>query len=89
MYLSSVIAWFPPAAVGGSNADEKASLQLTIFCGLDTPILTDIAGDKKIFRKRGWIKSFYASHQIKAGDTVCIQKIGDTKYHIYPAASEQ
>ena len=58
-YLSSCIDFFPIDAIGGSNASEKAKKEILISLPFGEDVLTDIAGDKKIFRKRAWIGKLY------------------------------
>lgn len=58
-YLSSCIDFFPIDAIGGSNASEKAKKEIRISLPFSEDVLTDIAGDKKIFRKRAWIGKLY------------------------------
>ena len=84
LYLSSVIEFFPVAAVGGPNEDFAGELKLEIHSGIEQPVQTDIAGDKKIFRKRSWVREFFEVHDMKAGDKVIIEKTGENRYHIFP-----
>ena len=86
LYLSSVIDFFPSLAIGGSNEHELGSL-LEINYGINQPVFTDIAGDKKIFRKRSWVGEFFQSHALFAGSRVVIEKTGANRYHIYPVRS--
>ena len=85
LYLSSIIDFFPPSSVGGGNETEVASQLLEIHCGIESPVFTDIAGDKKIFRKRAWVKEFFQSHALSIGNKVVIEKTDAYRYHIYPA----
>jgi hypothetical protein len=83
LYLSSVIGFFPAESIGGPNASEIGT-QVEIHCGIAEPVFTDIAGDKKIFRKRSWVGEFFKSHSLSAGSKVIIEKTGANRYHIYP-----
>lgn len=85
LYLSSVIEFFPEAAIGGSNIDSQADTLLEVHSGIEEAVLTDIAGDKNIFRKRSWVKEFFRVHGLKAGDCVIIEHTDTNRYHIYPA----
>jgi hypothetical protein len=85
IYLRSVLDIFPPSTIGGPNKTELAPQNLTLHCGQAEPVVTDIAGDKKIFRRRGWQKSFFESHNLQEGDSVVIEKVGDYEYHVYPS----
>ncbi len=84
LYLSRIMDFFPPNSIGGSNLSSQASQLLEVDYGAETPVITDIAGDKKIFRKRGWVKDFFIMNQLKMGDKVVIEHVGDCKYKVYP-----
>lgn len=84
IYLSSVMSFFPSSSIGGENKDSIASTHLEICYGASEPVVTDIAGDKKIFRKRTWVKSFIEEHNLQAGDSIVIHKLATNRYHIYP-----
>lgn len=84
LYLSSVTDFFPKDSFGGSNSDDVAPVMLEIHCGIGEPVLTDIAGDKNIFRKRSWVKEFFKTHNMAAGQTIIIEHTGDYRFHIYP-----
>jgi len=83
LYLSDVIDLFPSESIGGPNESEHGA-QLEIHCGIAEPVFTDIAGDKKIFRKRSWVGEFFQSHALYAGSRVIIERTGANRYHIYP-----
>lgn len=84
LYLTSVLDLFPASSIGGGNVDEQATTLLEIRWGGEQPVLTDIAGDKKIFRKRAWVKQFFSLHHLSSDDEVVIEQTGDKRYHIYP-----
>jgi hypothetical protein len=85
LYLSEVWDLIPPDAVGGSNESEAAAQQLEVNFGVGAPIVTDIAGDKKIFRKRTWVREFFEAHGLVAGSRVVVEKTGSHRFHVYPA----
>ncbi|UXD88754.1 hypothetical protein [Thalassolituus hydrocarboniclasticus] len=85
LYLSSVIEFFPKSSIGGSNIESQAETLLEVHSGIEKPVLTDIAGDKKIFRKRSWVGEFFKVHELKAGDYVVIEHTDSNRYHVYPA----
>ncbi|WGL16668.1 hypothetical protein PVT68_18190 [Microbulbifer bruguierae] len=85
LYLSSVIEFFPPSSIGGKNVEFLADSLLEVHSGIGEPVITDIAGDKKIFRKRSWVRQFFKDHQLKPGDKVVIEHTGGNRYHVYPA----
>lgn len=84
LYLSGVIEMFPPSSIGGPNEETTGAQLLEIHCGIEAPILTDIARDKKIFRKRSWVGEFFRSHHLNAGDFVVIEQTGPFRFHVYP-----
>lgn len=84
LYLSSIMGLFPVNCVGGSSEAESASQLLEVHSGIGEPVVTDIAGDKKIFRKRAWVGEFFTTHKMKAGDSVVIERTGTHRYHVYP-----
>lgn len=83
LYLSSIIDLFPPESIGGPNK-SKQGVQIEIHCGIAEPVFTDIAGDKKIFRKRSWLGEFFQSHTLSAGSRIIIERTGANRYHIFP-----
>lgn len=84
LYLNSIMGLFPVTSIGGSSEAECASQRLVVHTGIGEPVVTDIAGDKKIFRKRAWVGEFFAAHQLKAGDSVVVERTGPHRYHVYP-----
>lgn len=51
-YLTEHLAAFPKDVIGGANSAAAAARQLTLRWPFGSPVATDIAGDKKIFRQR-------------------------------------
>jgi hypothetical protein len=84
LYLTKVMALFPHDAIGGSSEAEAGSQLLEVHSGIGTPVFTDIAGDKKIFRRRAWVGEFFRVHELNAGDEVVIECTGPARYHVYP-----
>ena len=64
---------------------ERAEHLLEIHYGIGDPVVTDIAGDKNIFRKRVWVAEFFRVHELKAGDQVVVEQTGPFRFHIYPS----
>lgn len=89
LYLKAIMQLFPASSVGGSSAADRAPQLLEIHSGICDPVFTDIAGDKKIFRSRAWIGDFFAVHQLKAGDSVVIERTGAHRYHVYPKRASE
>ena len=88
LYLASILELFPASAVGGTSDAARASRLLEVHSGIGEPVFTDIAGDKKIFRKRTWVGEFFAAHELKAGDFVVVERTGPHRYHVYPKRAE-
>jgi hypothetical protein len=84
IYLSGVMGLFPESAIGGSSKAAMAPDQLELHVGFDEPVITDIARDKKMFRKRAWVREFFKRHNLKTGDKLVIERLGEFRYHIYP-----
>jgi hypothetical protein len=49
---------------------------------------TDIVSDKKIFRKRGWVRRFCAANQLQAGDKVLLEQLSPYLYRVSRAVEE-
>lgn len=87
LYLSSIYELFPASAIGGASEADQAPQLLEVHSGIGSPVTTDIAGDKKIFRRRAWVREFFAVHQLKAGDKVVVELTGPYRFHVYPLRS--
>jgi hypothetical protein len=85
LYLSSIIDLFPESSIGGNNEDSAANTKLEIHSGIGEPVLTDIAGDKNIFRKRSWVREFFEVHKLSSGDKVIIENTGPNRFHVFPS----
>jgi hypothetical protein len=82
--LSDILDFFPVELIGGSNGDE-AGQKATIYFGISEPVRADIDGKKKFFRVRGPLtRRFFEAHQLRPGDRVIFEKVGDLEYHLYP-----
>lgn len=91
IYLSGHFDFFPQACYGNSSKAKGTGSQLTLRVdGLPKAIETDIARDGKngrprnFFRKRAWVRKFFEKHEIREGDVVAIERIGDFEYRVYP-----
>lgn len=71
-YLRDVWNVFPDDCIGGSNMAAAAARSVTISWGADLTETTDIDGQKKLFRKRGWVREFFNQNDVQAGDQVRI-----------------
>jgi len=83
--------FFPEDVFGGSSKKAGLGTPITLSVeGLPEPIKTDIPTDNKtehprwIFRERAWTKKFVKVHNLKAGDTIVINRVANQKYVITP-----
>ena len=83
-YLSDHISAFPDDVIGGSSRKTSAPKAVTIEWGQDNKVITDIAGDKKIFRERKWVGELFKTYQLKEGDKIILEKIDPYFYRVYP-----
>lgn len=95
IYFSGHLDFFPEECYGGSSKDKGTGhpVKLTIQ-GLSEPVETDIArngtngGPRNFFRKRGWVGQFFKKHEIREGDVIAIERLGEYAYRIYPFESK-
>lgn len=76
--------FFPADSFGGATKNECGTSLILHVRGIPDTVLTDIAGDKQIFRGRAWCRRFYTINGLEAGDRVIIEKISDYEYNVYP-----
>jgi len=76
--------FFPQDSFGGNNSRHQGREISLKVSGLPDVVLTDIAGDKKVFRRRGWCAKFFRIHNVKAGARLTIRRIADYEYEVYP-----
>lgn len=81
-YLRSVIDCFPTDVIGGSNKSHMATRTVVIDWGGAAPAQTDIDGQKKFFRARGWIRSFFEANQASPGDIVRLEQTSPYTYKV-------
>lgn len=80
----------PPSSKGGSGKVIRLDV-----AGLSEPVLTDIPTDAKsgkprrFFRKRGWVREFFAKHGIKPGDTISIERISSRRFRVSPFEAKE
>jgi hypothetical protein len=82
IYLRSIFDRFPADAKGGSNKVSAAKKEIIVEWGDPDPVRTDLDGEKKFFRARGWIGRFYKLNQAKAGDKVRIEETAPYRYRV-------
>lgn len=81
-YLRDVLTVFPADCIGGSNIVAAAVRSVTVSWGADSAETTDIDGQKKLFRKRGWVRDFFQQNNARAGDQVRIHMKSPYEYMV-------
>ena len=88
IYLKDCLHAFPHACIGGPNA-SGAGEPLRLDWGDSEAIETDIDGEKKIFRKRGWARTFFRRERARPGDAVVISRIASRHYALRLERAEE
>ena len=87
-YMRAFIERFPDDLIGGSNKRTAAPKTVLIDWGGPELVCTDIDGQKKFFRARGWIGAFYKLNRAEPGDTVVIHETAPYRYRVSLRPSE-
>ncbi|TQK03468.1 AAA family ATPase [Herbaspirillum sp. SJZ107] len=83
-YLTGHLDDFPKDVIGGANSeDEAAPRRLRLKWPFGDPVITDIAGDKKIFRQRGWVRKLFAQSNAEPGDFVVLKAVTPYEYEVH------
>ncbi len=82
IYLRGFFDKFPADAIGGSNRASVAQREISVEWGGGTNVMTDLDGTKRLFRKRGWVREFFARHGARAGDSVLVEEIAPYSYRV-------
>ena len=80
--MADFIDKFPVDLIGGGNDDKAAKKSALVHWGSSSPEETDIAGDKCIFRRRGFVKVFFANNDAMPGDLVRVEEIAPYEYSL-------
>lgn len=81
-YLTEHLSAFPKDVIGGANSASAAARQLTLRWPFGGPVVTDIAGDKKIFRQRAWIRQLFEQSAAEPGDSVLLKQTAPYEYDV-------
>ena len=91
IYISSYHDFFPSECYGKSNAKSGRGQKLELFVqGLADPIETDISKDagnnrpRNFFRKRGWVRTFFARHNLRPGSVVAVERMDKSTHQVCP-----
>ena len=82
IYLRSFFVKFPADAIGGSNRASAAQREIAVDWGGAAVVMTDLDGEKKIFRKRGWIREFFERNRAREGDLVRVEEVASYSYRV-------
>ena len=80
-YLNRMGDFFPPDAVGGSNALSAGNPVDVVFETGET-VSCDIAGDKMILRDRGATARFFDTTGAREGDLVLVEKQDGRRFSV-------
>lgn len=82
LYLRNFFDKFPTDAIGGSNRSSVAQRELAVDWGGGTVVMTDLDGKKRIFRRRDWVREFFARNGARAGDIVLVDELAPYSYRV-------
>ncbi len=95
LYLNGQVDFFPKESIGPASSRSGVGREIRLdVAGLDEPVFTDLPVDAKsgrargIFRRRAWVKCFFAAHRVQPGDSIVIERKDTFRYEIRPAASK-
>jgi hypothetical protein len=80
LYLTGVLDIFPEDALGGPSA-AHAGRPVRVHFG-DEVVETDVVRERRIFRRRGWLRRFFAERQVRAGERVLLERLGPYVYRL-------
>ncbi len=75
-----------PECFGGTKKDNPGRLLQVYFEGLPGPVETDIPSNHSNFRcrKQSVINAFFELHELKDGDGVMLEWIGEYELGVFP-----
>ncbi len=91
LYLTGHDDFFPADCYGPSSEKVGTGKLLRLDVqGLAEPVYTDIptaaksGKSRRFFRKRAWVREFFAKHGIKPGDTIAIERVSSHRFRVLP-----
>jgi hypothetical protein len=73
----------PEGAPSNSNTIRDGTARTAIVdWGGPSPVQTDIDGEKKFFRKRSWVRRFFADNDAEPGDRVRVEETAPYHYRV-------
>lgn len=96
IHLSGHHDFFPAAAYRPKTKPNRSNqpIQLRV-AGFDEPVTSQITtdphtdGPRTAFTDRKWITRFFQKHDIREGDVLAIERLGDFEYRLYPFESRR
>lgn len=92
LYLNGQVDFFPKESIGPASSRAGLGRELHLdVAGLEEPVFTDLPVDAKsgrprgIFRRRSWVRQFFAVNGVQAGDSIVIERKDAFRYEIRPA----
>jgi hypothetical protein len=91
IYVSGHFDFFPPECIGASrrNCNGNGTGIEVFLDGLNRTVETDIGSDartgepRRFFRGRTWVREFFERHEVKTGDVLAIERLGERRYCLY------
>ena len=88
---SDLGAFYPQDALGRARREAGLGQPLRLdVAGMSEPVRTDIPSAhgvrraRRFFRDRSWVAGFLARYDLKAGDSVLLERLGTHHYRITP-----
>jgi DNA (cytosine-5)-methyltransferase 1 len=96
LYLTGHADFFPADCYGAPSEKDGVGkmVQLDVE-GVSAPVYTDIPTDatsgnpRRFFRKRAWVREFFAKHGIKPGDTIAIERVNSHHFRVQPFEAKE
>jgi hypothetical protein len=80
LYLREALDLFPADVLGGARVAE-AGRPVQVHWG-EQCVETDVVRQRQIFRRRGWMRQFFAVNQVKSGERVLLEQLGPYVYRL-------
>ena len=95
LYVNGHYDFFPADCIGGVEPSAgRGSIDIH-FDGFDQIVRTDIGGNTKsgkprgFFRARGWVRRFFEHHEVKPGTFLALERLSERTYRLSVQSSEQ
>ncbi|WP_232055909.1 hypothetical protein [Tuwongella immobilis] len=81
IYLRDCLELFPDDVFGGTDESQIAPRTVCVEYG-SSVVETDIDREKGIFRRRGWVREFFADTRATAGDRILLEQLTPYRYRV-------